>query len=108
MTTHVYQTKFPLYKRGDQNWESLLELLDRYRLHKNGYTSTSYYQEQETMTIGMEGEDIPWCCKYKKETFVDAWDKVQNMVENWHSLDDNGVGSSDHLVIPSLVYRRKY
>ena len=110
MTTRSYLTKFPLYERDDQDWESLLELLDRYRLHENGYTGTSYYDQQEMMMIGMEkGEDIPWCCKYKKEIFVAAWNEVKEMVAFWHALDKDGTGTMDKFFIASSrKYRRQY
>jgi hypothetical protein len=98
-----------MYKPGDPHWESLLEIFDRYRLHENGYTGYSYYEENETMTLAYgEGEDLPWCCEYSKKTFVEAWDKVKEMVAYWHFLDEEAVEYNDHVATPSLVYRRRY
>jgi hypothetical protein len=81
MTTRTPKTEFPLYKSGDPHWESLLEILVRYRLHENGYTGCSYYEENETMMLGGgAGEDCPWCCEYTTETFVEAWNKAKEVV----------------------------
>ena len=100
-------TKFPMYRRGNQYWESLLESMDRSHLHEQSYDGAKYYEEWKLMMIGMdEGKDVPWCCEYTKKTFVAAWDEVQVMVEEWHKMDDDGVPRHEQVrMCSSAKYR---
>ena len=100
-----------MYQRGDQHWESLVELFDRFCVHEQGVTGASYYEDEEFRLLGIpEGEDRPWCCEYEKKTFIDAWNEVEEMVKSWHHLDGMRHFFPDELLnIPSsLVYRSEY
>ena len=85
-----------------------MECMDRRRLHEEGYDGAKYYEESKLMMIGMEDEDVPWCCEYAKKTFAAAWDEVQAMVEEWHKMDDDGVPRNEQVrICSSAKYRSK-
>ena len=109
MSSYKTETEFPMFEKGDADWETLVELMDRRRMHENGYNGANYYNEMESMMQGMEDEDIPWCCKYTKRAFVKAWKDVQRMVENWHFIDQhNAQPDVPKIFDTSLAFRRQY
>jgi len=77
------KTEFPMYEKDHPHWDSLVELMDTYRLHET-YIGDQYYKEMKTLMTGIdEGEDQPFCLEYTEEAFVKAWNETKSMVEYW-------------------------
>jgi len=85
-------TTFPTYQQPGTNsphWDSLIDLIDKERLHEKGYDGASYYEEQKMHMLATPDEDTPWCCEYTKAAFVEAWNETKAMVEYWDWCETN-------------------